>query len=192
MSVMKPHSYVEMEVLHAIWPSELNGYRVMLVSFQEVGTQGFYGFQSIATYTPDAGPFDTLGRWMGKDVIMTLKNGHFTLLNPAYGDERNSNPWSACPIDDLMAAIEAYNAGTSLVIFHSSFVHLSFNFPLLTGHVFHFPAALFLRYSIMHSLTLTPPSPPTTHRLTPPPPSFPHLHYSCSHTTIPPPPPPYT
>ena len=62
--------------------------------------------------TPESGPFDANKRWTGKDVIMTLKDGHFTLLNPAYGDERNSKPWSDYPVDDLMAAIEEYNTGT--------------------------------------------------------------------------------
>ena len=55
VSVMLSDSYVEMDVMHAIWPSELNGYRVMLVSFEEVGTKGFYGFKSIVTYTPETG-----------------------------------------------------------------------------------------------------------------------------------------
>ena len=102
-------SYVEMDVLHAIWPLELNGYRVMLVSFEEVGQKGFYGFKSIVTYTPDTGPFDGEKNWVGADVILTLKDGHFTLLKPMYGDPRNSKPWSEHPVDDLMTAIEEYN-----------------------------------------------------------------------------------
>ena len=118
-----------MDVLHVIWPTELNGYRLMLVSFEEVGSKGFYGFKSIVSYTPETGPFATNTnnnkhttttnnndsssngnkQWLGKDVIMTLKDGHFTLLQPCYGDTRNSKPWSDYPIDDLVHAIEDYN-----------------------------------------------------------------------------------
>ena len=74
VSVMLSDSYVEMDVMHAIWPSELNGYRVMLVSFEEVGTKGFYGFKSIVTYTPETGKTT-----MNSLLIKALFNNQHTL-----------------------------------------------------------------------------------------------------------------
>lgn len=57
LSVIMSDSYCEMDVLNTVWPSELDGYRIMLVTFQEVdaGSKGFYGFKSIVTYTPESG-----------------------------------------------------------------------------------------------------------------------------------------
>ena len=57
LSVIMSDSYCEMDVLNTVWPSELDGFRIMLVTFQEVDAEskGFYGFKSIVTYTPESG-----------------------------------------------------------------------------------------------------------------------------------------
>ena len=55
LSVVTKDSYCEMDVLNVVWPQDLEGYRVMLVSFQEIGSKGFYKFKSIVTYTPETG-----------------------------------------------------------------------------------------------------------------------------------------
>lgn len=59
LSVIMSDSYCEMDVLNTVWPSELDGYRIMLVTFQEMdaGSKGFYGFKSIVTYTPESGTY---------------------------------------------------------------------------------------------------------------------------------------
>ena len=55
------------------------------------------------------GPFDHNKEWIGKDVILTLKDGHFTLITPNLCDHRNSSPWGLYPIDDLVSSIRNYN-----------------------------------------------------------------------------------
>ena len=42
-------------------------------------------------------------------MILTLKDGHFTLITPNLSDPRNSFPWGEYPIDDLVASIRNYN-----------------------------------------------------------------------------------
>lgn len=61
LSVVTKDSYCEMDVLNVVWPQDLEGYRVMLVSFQEIGSKGFYKFKSIVTYTPETGTYVDLG-----------------------------------------------------------------------------------------------------------------------------------
>lgn len=55
------------------------------------------------------GPFDSKRKWIGQDVIMTLKDGHFTLLVPDPHETKNSFPWGPYPITDLVLSIEEYN-----------------------------------------------------------------------------------
>jgi hypothetical protein len=115
-SVLKKSALVDANFLSFLWPSELRGVRLMVVSFERISkqkiapTQGaksddLFRFESIPVYTPKDGPFDEKGRWIGKDVILKLQREHFTLLVP----DRSKSILTSYPIDDIVNSIEAWN-----------------------------------------------------------------------------------
>jgi hypothetical protein len=76
------------------------------VTFEpEENESGLYSYEAIAKYTPASGPFDDQRQWRGKDVILALRGGHFTLLEP---DLTSPTPWSAYPIDDVVRAVTEF------------------------------------------------------------------------------------
>ena len=94
---------------------------------------------------------------------MTLKDGHFTLLNPAYNDERNSKPWSDYPVDDLMAAIEEYNTGRNGLVWFDWFTILLFLFVCCFSGLCHLHYLSFIKSCHVLPLTSSPPHPLSQH-----------------------------
>lgn len=80
-SVQSRGNYVDCLALNAIWPIEFDNYQVLIVNLNASGAfNPAQGFTHIRPPNPNLiGPD---GEWLGKDIVLTLQNGHFTYLKP--------------------------------------------------------------------------------------------------------------
>lgn len=80
-SVHTRGEFVDCMALAAIWPKEFDDYQVLIVNLDHSGSfnpqQGFTHIRP-----PTAGLVDSEGNWKGKDILLTLRSGHFTLITP--------------------------------------------------------------------------------------------------------------
>jgi hypothetical protein len=89
-SVQSRGNYVDCLALNAIWPIEFDDYQVLIVNLNASGAfNPAQGFTHIRP--PNQKLIGPDGDWLGKDIVLTLQNGHFTYLKP--------NP--ECTVEDL-------------------------------------------------------------------------------------------
>jgi len=102
--------YVDFLALAAVFPVELEDVQILIVNLNDNSAfniqQGFTHLRK-----PNSKYVDPkTGAWTGRDVILTLQNGHFTLLKPT-GESILDHP-----IDTILAS--ARERGDSIDKFH--------------------------------------------------------------------------
>jgi len=86
-SVQSRGNYVDCMSLAAVWPREFDEYQVLIVNLTSTGAfNPAQGFTHIRPPNPKLISPD--GEWLGKDIMLTLQNGHFTYLRPSDTNER--------------------------------------------------------------------------------------------------------
>lgn len=98
-SVLARGDFVDSMVLNAIWPTEFDEYQVLIVNLDRHG-----GFNESQGFThirpPNSTCLDANGEWTGKDIMLTLHDGHFTLLRP--NQSRNDSRMRLHPITTML------------------------------------------------------------------------------------------
>jgi hypothetical protein len=89
------NNFVDAQFLQAVWPQELDNVRLLIVFCDHHGTIYTHDWN---LFTPRAGAQASIecGReWTGRDVILKLQNGHFTIL-------RHQDPDNHHPIQEML------------------------------------------------------------------------------------------
>lgn len=130
-TVLKQSVYIDFSIVLTVWPEQLKNYRILLVTFATVGSSDHAAFQCCSMYTPNNGPWkaDKTNEFLyedidhpngkqkifaGKDIILKLQDGHFTILEPNFTHEDNTIEWiEERPIDNIRQAIYSFNSTCS-------------------------------------------------------------------------------
>jgi hypothetical protein len=89
------NNFVDAQFLQAAWPPELDNVRLLIVFRNHLGTLSTHNWN---LFTPRADAQTSIEggqEWTGRDVILNLKDGHFTIL-------RHQDPDNHHPIQDLL------------------------------------------------------------------------------------------
>jgi len=98
-SVLARGDFVDCMVLNAIWPREFDEYQVLIVNLDRQG--GFNASQGFTHIRPPNSTYiDSNGDWAGKDILLALHDGHFTLLRP--DQTRNVAKMKSHPIATML------------------------------------------------------------------------------------------
>ena len=123
---IRPSSFIDASVLCAYWPPEMNGFRLLIITFA-TSNDSLSGFESISTYTPINSPqYDPVtNAWLGEDIILKLQDGHFNILKPSFeldNDDDRDNPsymrWdrNMKPIDFITSLFKFHNDNSPTTI----------------------------------------------------------------------------
>ncbi len=117
---------MDAQFLQAVWPQELDNVRLLIVFCDHHGTIYTHDWN---LFTPRAGAQASIEggqEWTGRDVILKLQNGHFTIL-------RHQDPDNRHPIQELLDKMLDADVDLNLVRvfplpFHFRFISVSFPF----------------------------------------------------------------
>jgi hypothetical protein len=131
-TVLTPSVYIDFSIVLTVWPEQLKNYRILLVTFATVGYADHAAFQCCSMYTPTNGPWKVNPKtneflledidhpngpqkiFAGKDIILKLQDGHFTILEPNLTHKDNTVEWNdERPIDTIRHKINVFNADCS-------------------------------------------------------------------------------
>ncbi len=74
------NNFVDAQFLQAAWPQELDNVRLLIVFCDHEGTIYTHDWNLFTPIANAQSSFDTGRDWTGRDVILKLQNGHFTIL----------------------------------------------------------------------------------------------------------------
>jgi len=80
---MFENNFVDAQFLQAVWPQELDDVRLLVVNC--VNGRTSFCPHDWNLFTPIANAratFNSRNEWSGRDIILKLENGHFTILRP--------------------------------------------------------------------------------------------------------------
>ncbi len=89
------NNFVDAQFLQAVWPQELDNVRLLIVFCDHHGSIYTHDWN---LFTPRAGAQASIEgglEWTGRDVILKLQNGHFTIL-------RHQDPENRHPIQEML------------------------------------------------------------------------------------------
>jgi hypothetical protein len=75
------NNFIDAQFLQAVWPQELDNVRLLII----VVVNGSIHTHDWNLFTPRANAqasIDSGNEWSGRDIILKLQNGHFTILRP--------------------------------------------------------------------------------------------------------------
>jgi len=74
------NNFVDAQFLQAAWPQELDNVRLLIVFCDNEGNIFTHDWNLFTPIANAQSSFDTGRDWTGRDVILKLQNGHFTIL----------------------------------------------------------------------------------------------------------------
>ena len=96
------NNFVDAQFLQAVWPQELDNVRLLIITVVD----GRIATHDWNLFTPRANAqaaIDAGEHWSGRDIILKLENGHFTILKALVS--KGSNEYREHPIQDLLDMI---------------------------------------------------------------------------------------
>ncbi len=96
------NNFVDAQFLQAVWPQELDNVRLLIITVVD----GRIATHDWNLFTPQANAqavIDSGQHWTGRDVILKLENGHFTILRALVS--KDSSEYREHPIQDLLDMI---------------------------------------------------------------------------------------
>ena len=89
------NNFVDAQFLQAVWPPELDNVRLLIVFRDHLGTLSTHNWNLFTPRADAQASIEGGQEWTGRDVILSLKDGHFTIL-------RHQDPNNHHPIQDLL------------------------------------------------------------------------------------------
>jgi autonomous glycyl radical cofactor GrcA len=89
------NNFVDAQFLQAAWPLELDNVRLLIVFRNQLGTLSAHNWNLFTPRADARASIEGGQEWTGRDVILSLKDGHFTIL-------RHQDPNNRHPIQDLL------------------------------------------------------------------------------------------
>ena len=96
------NNFVDAQFLQAVWPQELDNVRLLIITVVD----GHIATHDWNLFTPQANvqaAIDAGQHWTGRDIILKLENGHFTILRALVS--KDSSEFREHPIQDLLDMI---------------------------------------------------------------------------------------
>ncbi len=88
------NNFVDGQFLQAAWPQELDNIRLLIVFCSHDGSIYTHDWNLFTPRANAQAGIDAGQEWTGRDVILKLQNGHFTILRPL--------PENTHPIQDML------------------------------------------------------------------------------------------
>jgi hypothetical protein len=89
------NNFVDAQFLQAAWPQELDNVRLLIVFCDNEGNIYTHDWNLFTPIANAQSSIDMGREWRGRDVILKLQNGHFTIL-------RHQNPDNLHPIQEML------------------------------------------------------------------------------------------
>ncbi len=89
------NNFVDAQFLQAAWPQELDNVRLLIIFRDHLGTISTHNWNLFTPRADAQASIEGGQEWTGRNVILNLKDGHFTIL-------RHQDPDNHRPIQDLL------------------------------------------------------------------------------------------
>jgi hypothetical protein len=89
------NNFVDAQFLQAAWPQELDNVRLLIIFRNRIGTLSTHNWNLFTPRADAQASIEGGQEWTGRDVILNLEDGHFTIL-------RHQDPNNHHPIQDLL------------------------------------------------------------------------------------------
>ena len=101
------NNFVDAQFLAAAWPQELDNVRLLIVVCSADGRIQSHDWNLLTPIANAQQSIESGQEWRGRDVILKLQSGHFTIL-------RHQDPENLHPIQDLLAKMLDPDVGLDL------------------------------------------------------------------------------